>query len=112
MKYDVPVLSTDQLRVDVEVDGVAGLVAPGGRVQGGADVQFVTQGLADSPPHHRTGLGGIPLGAVFVLNGVENLSGSHNNPSFLLSNLNQVCHNFIPSTSTTTTTTTTLQTIQ
>ena len=95
MKYDVPLLSTDQLRVDVEVDGVAGLVAPGGRVQGGADVELVTQGLAHSPPHHGPRLGRSPLGAVLVLNGVENLSGSHNNPSGLLSNFNQVCHNFI-----------------
>ena len=34
--------STDQLGVNVEVDSVAGLVAPGGGVQGGADVELVT----------------------------------------------------------------------
>ena len=89
---------TDQAGVDVEVDSVAGLVAPGGGVQGGADVELVAQCLAHSPPHHRPGLWGISLRAVLVLNGVENLSGRHNNPSFLLSNLNQVCHNFIPPT--------------
>ena len=64
---------TDQAGVDVEVDSVAGLVAPGGRVQGGADVELVTQGLADSPPHHGPWLRGSPLRAVLVLNGVENL---------------------------------------
>ena len=59
--------------MDVEVDSVAGLVAPGGRVQGGADVELVTQGLAHSPPHHGSWLRGSPLWAVLVLNGVENL---------------------------------------
>ena len=84
--------------MDVEVDSVAGLVAPGGRVQGGADVELVTEGLAHSPPHHQPGLRGISLWAVLVLNGVENLSGRHNNPSFFSSNLNQVWHNFVPPT--------------
>ena len=74
---------TDQAGVDVEVDSVAGLVAPGGGVQGGADVEFVTQSLAHllSPPHRSPGLGRGLLGTVLVLNGVENLSGGHNNPS-------------------------------
>lgn len=49
----ISVLTTDQLCVNVEVDGVAGLVAPGRRVQGGADVELVTEGLAHSPPHHQ-----------------------------------------------------------
>ena len=36
--------------VDVEVGGVAGLVAPGGGVQSRADVQFVRERLAHAVP--------------------------------------------------------------
>ena len=84
--------------MDVEVDRVAGLVAPGGGVEGGADVELVADGLTDLAPQHLPGLGRAPVRAVLVLNGVENLSGRHNNPSFFSSNLNQVWHNFVPPT--------------
>ena len=66
--------------VDVEVDRVAGLVAPGGRVQGGADVQLVADGLTDLGPQHLPGLGRGPVRAVLVLNGVENLPIKHEYP--------------------------------
>lgn len=36
--------------VDIEVGGVAGLVAPGGGVQSRADVQFVRERLAHTVP--------------------------------------------------------------
>ena len=69
--------------VDVQVDAVAGLVAPGGRVEGGADVELVRQRLAHPRPHPRPGPRPRPCvrrlraaAAVLVLNCVENLGGS------------------------------------
>ena len=41
---------TDQAGVDVEVDSVAGLVAPGGGVQGGTHEQFVRESLTHPAP--------------------------------------------------------------
>ena len=65
--------------VDVQVDAVAGLVAPGGRVEGGADVELVRQRLAHPRPHPRPRIRPRRLRAaraVLVLNCVENLGGS------------------------------------
>ena len=61
--------------VDVQVDAVAGLVAPGGRVEGGADVELVRQRLAHPRPHPRPRRLRAAR-AVLVLNCVENLGGS------------------------------------
>ena len=59
--------------VDVQVDAVAGLVAPGGRVEGGADVELVRQRLAHPRPHPRPRPCVRAARAVLVLNCVENL---------------------------------------
>ena len=65
--------------VDVQVDAVSGLVAPGCRVEGGADVELVRQRLAHPRPHPRPRPCVRRLraaAAVLVLNCVENLGGS------------------------------------
>ena len=69
--------ASHQNPVDVQVDAVAGLVAPGGRVEGGADVELVRQRLAHPRPHPRPRPRRLRAArAVLVLNCVENLGGS------------------------------------
>ena len=57
----------------VEEGGVSGLVAPVGGVEGGAEVELVSEGVAGLRPQHRAGLRRAPVWAVLVLDRVENL---------------------------------------
>ena len=62
--------------VKVEEGGVSGLVAPVGGVEGGAEVELVSEGVAGLRSQHRAGLRRAPVWAVLVLDRVENLRWS------------------------------------
>ena len=62
--------------VKVEEGGVSGLVAPVGGVEGGAEVELVSEGVAGLRSQHGAGLRRAPVWAVLVLDRVENLRWS------------------------------------
>ena len=59
--------------VKVEEGGVSGLVAPVGGVEGGAEVELVSEGVAGLRSQDGAGLRRAPVWAVLVLDRVENL---------------------------------------
>ena len=62
--------------VKVEEGGVSGLVAPVCGVEGGAEVELVSEGVAGLRSQHGAGLRRAPVWAVLVLDRVENLRWS------------------------------------